>query len=122
MRNQALIGIGLFILGLWLAWQVAGEIAAENTRSIIFAVLGFAACAVVVTVLRNWRTGFYLFFVWLMFEDLVRKYMGNNTALFFGKDVLLAFVYVAFFREVRRGREKAFRPPFLLFLSLFFWL
>jgi hypothetical protein len=122
MRNQPLIGISLFVLGLWLAWEVGGKIANQDMQSIIFISLGFAACAVAVTILRNWRTGFYLFFVWMLFEDLVRKYMGNSLGLFFGKDILLGFVYAALYFEMRRGREKAFRPPFLLPLSLFFWL
>lgn len=122
MRNQALIGLSLFVLGLWLAWEVGGKIVANDLGTLEFVALGFAACAVAVVILRNWRSGFYLFFVWLMFEDLARKYMGNNLAMFFGKDVLLALVYIALFREIRRGREKFFRPPFLLFLSVFFWL
>lgn len=122
MRNQALIGISLFVLGLWLAWKIGGMIAAEDLRSILFTVFIAAGCTVAVTILRNWRTGFYLFFVWMMFEDLVRKYMGNSTELFFGKDILLAFVYAALYIEIRRRKEKSFRPPFLLFLSLFFWL
>jgi hypothetical protein len=122
MRNQTWIGISLFMLGLWLAWKIGGEIAADAMGSIINAVLGFAACAVAVTILRKWRTGFYLFFLWMMFEDLLRKYMGNGLGLFFGKDILLAFVYVALFIEIRRGREKTFRPPFLILLSLFVWL
>ena len=45
---------------------------------------------IVVCTLADWRTGFYLFIVWLLFEDFVRKYMGNSTALFFGKDFLAA--------------------------------
>ena len=122
MRNQPLIGITLFVLGLLLAWEVGGKIVNEDMWSITFISLGFAACAVAVTTLRNWRIGFYLFFVWMMFEDLVRKYMGNNLALFFGKDILLAFVYVALYIEIRRGREKTFLPPFLFPLSIFFWL
>lgn len=122
MRNQALIGTGLFVLGLWLAWEVGGKIVAGDERSLIFGVLIFGACMVAAMILRNWRTGFYLFFIWMMFEDLVRKYMGNGAALFFGKDVFLALVYIAFFAEVRRHKEKSFRPPFLLFFSPFFWL
>jgi hypothetical protein len=122
MRNQVLISISLFALGLWTAWQVGGRIVAGDMRSIIYAVLIFVACAVVVTVLRNWRTGFYLFFIWMLFEDLVRKFMGNSLELFFGKDILVAFVYIALYVEIRHGRERSFRPPFLLFLSLFFWL
>jgi hypothetical protein len=56
--------------------------------------------------LRSWRAGFYLFFCWLMVEDLPRKYMGNNLALFFGKDILLALVYIALFREIRSGKGE----------------
>jgi hypothetical protein len=122
MRNQALIGFSLFVLGLWLAWKIGGMIAAEDMRPIILAVLVIAGCAVALTILRSWRTGFYLFFVWMMFEDLFRKFMGNSTELFFGKDILLAFVYAALYIEIRNRREKSFRPPFLFFLSLFFWL
>jgi hypothetical protein len=122
MRNQAWIGIGLFVLGLWLAWKIGGMIAVEDTQPIILAVLVAAGCAVAVTILRRWRTGFYLFFVWMMFEDLFRKFMGNGTELFFGKDILLAFVYAALYIEIRNRREKSFRPPFLLFLSIFVWL
>lgn len=122
MRNQALIGLSLFVLGLWLAWEVSGKIISEDTMFLVSAVLIFGAFVVVATVLRNWRLGFYFFFCWMLFEDLFRKYMGNSLELFFGKDVLVAFVYIALFIEIRRGREKIFRPPFLLFFSLFFWL
>jgi len=122
MRNQALIGISLFVLGLWLAWEVGGKIVADDERSLVFGVLIFSGCLIAAMILRNWRTGFYLFFVWMLFEDLFRKFMGNGLGLFFGKDILLALVYIAFFVEVRRGNEKTFRPPFLLFFSLFFWL
>jgi hypothetical protein len=120
--NQALIGLSFFLFALWLAWEMSGRIVANDLRTISFVAISFAGCAAGVAILRNWRSGFYLFLVWLMFEDLVRKYMGNNLALFFGKDVLLALVYIALYVQIRRGREKTFRPPFLLFLSIFFWL
>jgi hypothetical protein len=118
-KNQALIGLSVFALAILLAWQLGGEIAANNVRSLEFAGAGFVAAIAVVAILRNWRTGFYLFLVWMLFEDLFRKYMGNGLALFFGKDILAALVYISFFAEVRRGREKRFRPPFFLFLSFF---
>ena len=122
IRNPAPIGVGLFVIAMVIAWILGDRIVANDTKTLIFAALGFTACAIVVAVLRNWRTGFYLFLVWMVFEDLVRKYMGNNLALFFGKDVLLIFVYIALFLEIRRGKETPFRPPFLIPLSLFFWL
>jgi hypothetical protein len=122
VRNQAVIGLAIFALAVWTAWELGGEIAANNVRSLEFAGAGFFAAVTVVAILRNWRTGFYLFLAWMLFEDLFRKYMGNGLALFFGKDILAGLVYISFFAEVRRGREKRFRPPFLLFLAVFFLL
>ncbi len=122
LRNQALIGLTLFALAFWLAWQTGGKIAAGDTTTLIYFALGFAACVVAVTILRNWRAGFYLFLVWLLFEDFFRKFMGNNLALFFGKDVLLGLVYISLFVAIRKHRAKMFRPPFLFFLSFFVWL
>ena len=122
VKNQALIGLSVFVLAIWLAWQLGGEIAANNIRAVAFAGAGIIGVIVAVAILRNWRTGVYLFLIWMLFEDLFRKYMGNGPALFFGKDILAALVYISFFAAIRRGREKKFRPPFLLFLSFFFWL
>ena len=122
LRNQALIGISLFLIAVWAAYQTGNKIAAGDTQTLIFVSLGFAACVVAVTILRNWRNGFFLFLGWLLFEDLVRKFMGNNLALFFGKDILLGLVYVSLFVAIRSKNEKRFRPPFLFFLSLFIWL
>jgi hypothetical protein len=121
-RNQALIGMGVFVLAIWVAWLLGGEIADNDVRALTFAGAGFIGLVAVVAILRNWRTGLYLFLVWMLFEDLFRKYMGNGLALFFGKDILAALVYISLFAEIRRGREKRFRPPFLLFLGFFFLL
>jgi hypothetical protein len=122
MRNQALIGIALFGMGIWLAYEIGGKIAADDLRSMEFYALIFAGCVVAIATLRNWRHGFYLFLVWLLFEDLVRKYMGNGLVLFFRKDILVGITYISLVVAIRKGQEKAFRPPFLLFLSFFVWL
>src|SRR5277367_5895236 len=121
-KNQALIGFGVFVLAIWAAWLLGGEIAADNSRTLTFAGAGFIGVVAAVAILKNWRTGFYLFLTWMLFEDLFRKYMGNGLALFFGKDILAALVYISLFAAIRRGREKRFLPPFLLFLALFFLL
>jgi hypothetical protein len=122
MRNQTVIGISVVVLGLWAAWQVGDKIAEGDAQSLLLATLGFAACLIAVAILRNWRSGFYLFLAWLLFEDLPRKYLGNNTALFFGKDFLVGLIYVSFFAALRGHKEKVFRPRFLLPLGLFVWL
>ena len=122
LRNQTLITLSVFVLAIFIAWQLAQQITADNMRSIIFVAVGFGAIAAAVTILRNWRSGVYMFFFWMLFEDLFRKYMGNGPTLFFGKDILAGLVYISFFMAVRRGSEKRFRAPFLLFLGLFFLL
>lgn len=122
MRNQTLMGLSLFVIGIWLAWEIGNRIAGEDLRSIAYVGLAFVAGAVAITILRNWRLGFYFFIVWLLCEDLVRKFLGNNIAIYFAKDVLLGLVYVSLYVDIRRGRTKPFRPPFLIFLNLFIWL
>jgi hypothetical protein len=122
VKSQTLITLSVLVLGIFIAWQLAQEITANDTRTLTFAAAGFVGVVAAVTILRNWRSGFYLFFVWMLFEDLFRKYMGNGIALFFGKDILVALVYISLFTAIRQGREKRFQPPFLLFLGLFFLL
>jgi hypothetical protein len=122
IRNQAAIGLAIFAAAVYLAWKSGQEILAGNIRALEFAAIAVVGAAAAIKILKNWRTGFYAFLVWMLAEDFVRKYMGNGTLLFFGKDALLALVYISLFLEIRRGKEKWFRPPFLLFLSLFFWL
>jgi hypothetical protein len=115
VRTQALVGVGVFILGIWVAWQLGSKIAAEDLRTLEYSALVIAGIVVVVTTLRDWRNGFYVFLGWLLFEDLVRKFLGNNLAIYFGKDFLVGMIYVAFFLEVRRGNVKIFSPRFLPF-------
>jgi hypothetical protein len=42
--------------------------------------------------------------------------------IYFAKDMLVGLVYISFFAEVRRRREKLFHAPFLPFLLVFVWL
>ena len=85
------------------------------------AVLGVGA-VFIVAILNNWRKGVYFFFTWLLFEDLARKYLGNNMAVYFAKDVLVAVVYVSFIIAVRRKKTvKIVRPPFFTAVMLLVW-
>jgi len=85
------------------------------------AVLGIGA-VFIVAILNNWRKGVYFFFTWLLFEDLARKYLGNNMAVYFAKDVLVAVVYVSFIIAVRRKKTvKIERPPFFTAVMLLVW-
>ncbi len=75
-----------------------------------------------VAILNNWRNGVYLFFSWLVFEDLARNYLGNNMAVYFAKDILVAIVYLSFYIAVRRKKTiKIVRPPFFVAVMLLVW-
>jgi hypothetical protein len=122
MRNQAFVSLALTLLALAVAWEMGGWIAAGTLSNLTLSVVGLVVVAIGIAILRNWRNGFYLFIVWLLFEDLIRKYLGNNMYIYFAKDVLAGLTYVSLYVAIRRGRERIFRPPFLFVFSLFFWL
>ncbi len=121
-NTQAIVGFSVFIVGLWIAYEIGGKIAANDFETIEFVALGGVAAAVAISTLRDWRSGFYIFLVWLLFEDLVRKYLGNNMVIYFCKDILVGLIYVSFFSKVRQRKEQLFRPPFMPFLFVFLWL
>jgi len=112
------------IAALLLAYKAGGYIVDNDFSSLAFAGVVLAGSAIVVVVVKSWRQGLYFFLAWLMFEDLARKFLGNNMAIYFAKDFLLAVVYLAFFSAHRRSRnegDKPFRFPFRVALFLFVW-
>src|SRR6266852_8795551 len=122
--RKILVSCGFFIFALLVAWQISGYIVSNDFSSLAFAAIIFAGAAVVAVVLSSWRKGLYFFLAWLMFEDLARKFLGNNMAIYFAKDFLLAVVYLAFFSAHRRSRNegvKPFRFPFRAALFVFVW-
>jgi hypothetical protein len=117
MRIPALIvgALGFaYVLGEWI---LEGGLSGLTLR-----VLGLAIGAIALVVVSRWRLGIYLFLAWLVFEDLPRKYLGNNMLIYFGKDFLVAVVYLAFLVALIRREVRTFRAPFLVPLLLFFWL
>lgn len=109
------VGLGaIYVLGEWI---VSG-----TSAQMLYMAMAFAVVAVTFRILGNWREGFLIFFVWLLFEDLIRKYTGNNMLVFFAKDFLIGITYVAFISAAQRAQVKIFRPPFLMSLSLLMWL
>jgi len=120
--NQAWLSPVAFLLALCVAWKIGGWIAEGDVSSVIYLALGAGACAIALAILKNWRSGFYIFIAWLFLEDFIRKYMGNSMIIYFAKDALAAMLYVAFLAAVRQRRATFYRFPFLIFLSLFFWL
>ena len=85
--------------------------------------MALAGSAIVIVVINSWRSGLYFFLAWLLFEDLARKFLGNNMAIYFAKDTLLLIVYLSFLAAYRRKDQnvQTFRPPFLPVLYVFIW-
>jgi hypothetical protein len=104
------------------AYEVAQFILGGDTNSIIYLGMFIAGAIGVVTVLNDWRKGVYLFLAWILFEDFVRKYLGNNMAIYFAKDGLVLLLYLSFFRARRTNTVERFRPSFLVPLLCFFFL
>jgi len=119
-RRRQLTLAAVLLLGLIAAWLAADWILSGNSRNMLYAGLAVAGGAIVLVTLGNFRRGFYLFLGWLLFEDLARKYLGNNMLIYFGKDFLVAVVYLSFFAAMRRKEVPLFRPPFLKALGVFF--
>jgi hypothetical protein len=103
------------------AYIFAQYVLSNDVVGLAYAGLLSLGAVFAVAIINNWRTGVYCFLAWLLFEDYARKSLGNNMAIYFAKDVLVALVYLSFFIAYRRREIKTFRPPFLGPLLLFVW-
>ncbi len=79
----------------------------------------FGAFFVAGRIAGDWRSGVYFFFVWVLFEDLIRKYMGNSMYIYFAKDVLAGVTYLALLVERTKRDTPLFRARFRYPLGLF---
>lgn len=102
-----------------LVWFAVYSILSGDPTSQDLTALVVTGIIIVLVTLSNWRVGVYLLVVWLVFEDFARKFLGNNMFVYFGKDILVAVMYVAFLYRLRKHLEKRWRPPFGLPLVLF---
>ena len=120
-RRNPLFISGFLVFFAFAAYKAAEYVLAGDISGLAFIALGFIGCCFVIAMLNDWRNGLYFFLVWLLFEDFARKYLGNNMAIYFAKDVLVAVVYLSFFLAYRRKEVFSFRPPFLVPVLLFAW-
>ncbi len=104
--------LGFIALFAATVYKAANYVIAGDMTSLAYVALLFIGSAFVVAMLNSWQKGLYFFLTWLLFEDFARKYLGNNMAIYFAKDVLALVVYLAFFLAYRRKQVTSFRPPF----------
>jgi hypothetical protein len=122
LQTKALPALSGLAALLCIGWLVSNAIATDALRGVLLLAAVIAASVVAGKTLSDWRSGVYLFFVWLLFEDLIRKYMGNSMYVYFAKDLLLAVTYVSFVMDRLRGDSRPFRVPFKYAFGLFFLL
>ena len=103
------------------AYQAAQAILADDLSTLAYAAMFFVGGAVVIAILNDWRRGLYILVGWILFEDFVRKFLGNNMAIYFAKDLLALILYLSFFRSRPAKLVGAFRIPFRLPLLVYFW-
>lgn len=122
-RRGSLVSLAFFAMAAATAYQTAIFIVSGDLVGLAYVGIVFAIAAFVVAILHDWRNGLYLFVAWLLFEDLGRKFLGNNMGIYFAKDGLLLIIYLAFFVAYRRRDNgmQTFRPPFLMILLAFVW-
>src|SRR5271170_830898 len=118
-RSGQLRGLLLFLSLIGAGWVVAFWIVNGSAQMLAASGMAIIMVVIVGSTLKNWRVGFFLFIPWVLFEDLARKYLGNGTALFFGKDILAAVIYLSLAIAIRRGDVPWFKPPFRVPLALF---
>ncbi len=99
MRRSPLVILAFLIIFVVAAYKTANYVIAGDMTGLAFVALAFVGCVCIVAMLNSWRNGLYFFLTWLLFEDFARKYLGNNMAIYFAKDVLAAIVYLSFFRR-----------------------
>jgi hypothetical protein len=73
--------MGLVILGV--IWELATWIVAGSDRMLVMFGLSLVVLGLVIHILNDWRSGVLFFMVWLLFEDLARKYRGNSMTVLF---------------------------------------
>lgn len=121
-HSKTLVTALLVVGGMFGAYLTSQLVLANDWKGLWLIAIGFGALAFAIKILNNWRQGLYIFFGWLFFEDFVRKYLGNNMAIYFAKDFLVVLVYISFFAARRRRKDvAAFKPPFLVPLLLMVW-
>jgi hypothetical protein len=119
-RQVKALVMGLVVLAA--IWELAAWIVKGSDQNLIMFGLSLIVVALVVHILNDWRHGVLFFLLWLLFEDLGRKYLGNSMTVYFAKDFLVAIAYFSFYFAKRRQEVDTFKAPFLVPLVIFFAL
>jgi O-antigen ligase len=112
--------IAVIVIG-FLAYECAELVINSDLSSFLYEVVIVFGIMAVVAIFNDWRRGAYCFITWILVEDFIRKYLGNDMVIYFAKDVLVLLLYFAFFRAHKANLSKIYTPPFRIVLLVFFW-
>ena len=104
--------------GILAAWLMAQSVL-EGAIYLLMPAGLIVGTIVLYRTMKNWREGVLIFVIWMLFEDLARKFMGNNMAIYFAKDVLAAACLLSFYNSRRHERTPKPRPEFFLPFAFF---
>ena len=116
-RGLNLIAVALVPLA---AYECAALIVNQDLHTLYYGALAAGGIVAVVAMLKDWRVGLYSLFAWIMVDDLVRKYLGNNMLIYFAKDFLFLTLCLSFLLACRTTGKRLYKPPFLVTLLVFF--
>ncbi len=124
MRNQALIGVSLFALGLWLAYEVGGGLRVGDLNSIALGTFVFVGLVIAVMILPKLAVGFLFFSDVAPFRRSGAKVHGQqHGALLRKRRAGPAHEHIAALQQpYERGARKVSGSKFLLLLVVFVWL
>jgi hypothetical protein len=121
VSRNPFVALVSFLVVLVAGYKVAQAILADDLSTLSYAALLFVGGAVFVAILNDWKRGLYLLVAWILFEDFVRKYLGNNMSIYFAKDALALVLYLSFFRARMGKQVEKFKLPFRIAFIVFFW-
>jgi hypothetical protein len=116
-RGSPLLLVGFAML---TALYIAQIIANGDTKSFAILAAFGTLCVLASAIMKDWRFGIPILFVWLALEDLLRKYVGNSLVIYAVKDVLFLIILTSYFLEGWKRREEPFKNPVRVPLLLWF--
>ena len=107
-RKSQVQGLVMGLVLLAIVWETTTWIVTGSVQTLMMFGLGLVFCALLVFILTDWRSGMLLFLVWLLFEDLARKYLGNSMIIYFAKDAIVGACYLSYYVARRRHQVDLF--------------
>lgn len=109
--NRQLVALGIVVLAVVGAYLLGQAIVQEDYRDLAITLALGIGGFLSIFIFRDWRLGVVLFFVWAVFEDLLRKFLGNAMLVYATKDLIILAAYASFLLALAQRKETAMKNP-----------